>query len=120
MVGKHYRVRRGDVEMLNQGSIRLTRDQRRSLWLGYAIAAKIVTNPNAAIDLARRNIDTMLTTQRAAGRRWLTRWKDLLDRPTEEILVTLTSNSITARERLTWCYLVEKMGIEPTTSTLQS
>jgi excisionase family DNA binding protein len=98
LVGKHYRVRRSDVEMLKQSSIRLTRDQRRSLWLGYAIAGKIVAEPNAAIALARRNIDTMLLTQRGSGRRWLTRWQDLLDGPTEEILATLTSNSITARE----------------------
>jgi hypothetical protein len=84
--------------MLQQGSIRLTRDQRRSLWLGYAIAGRIVTDPNAAIAVARRNIDAMLLTQRGSGRRWLTRWKDLLDRPTEEILATLTSNSFTARE----------------------
>jgi excisionase family DNA binding protein len=98
LVGKHYRVRRSDVEMLKQSSIRLTRDQRRSLWLGYAIAGKIVAEPNAAIALARRNIDTMLLTQRGSGRRWLTRWQDLLDGPTEEILATLTSNSINARE----------------------
>lgn len=98
LVGKHYRVRRSDVEMLKQGSIRLTRDQRRSLWLGYAIAGKIVTDPSTAIALARRNIDTMLATQRGAGRRWLTRWSDLLDGPTEQILATLTSNSVAARE----------------------
>lgn len=98
LVGKHYRVRRSDVEMLKQGSIRLTRDQRRSLWLGYAIAGKIVTDPNAAIALARHNIETMLLTQRGSGRRWLTRWRDLLDGSTEEILATLTANSITARE----------------------
>jgi len=40
----------------------------------------------------------MLPTHRGAGRRWLTRWNDLLEGPTEEILATLTSNSITARE----------------------
>lgn len=98
LVGKHYRVRREDVEMLKQGSTRLTRDQRRSLWLGYAIAGKIVTDPNSAISLARRNIDTMLITHRGAGRRWLSRWNDLLDGPTEQILQALTSNSVTARE----------------------
>jgi excisionase family DNA binding protein len=98
LVGKHYRVRRSDVEMLKQGSIQLTRDQRRSLWLGYAIAGKIVTDPDAAIALARHNIETMLLTQRGSGRRWLTRWNDLLGGPTEEVLATLTSNSITARE----------------------
>jgi excisionase family DNA binding protein len=30
LVGKHYRVRRSDVEMLKQSSIRLTRDRPRS------------------------------------------------------------------------------------------
>ena len=70
LVGKHYRVRRADVEMLKQRSIRLTRDQKRSLWLGYAIAGKIVADPDTAIALARRNTDTMLLTQRGSGRRW--------------------------------------------------
>jgi len=71
---------------------------RRCAWLGYAIAGKIVTDPDAAIAVARHSIETMLLTQRGAGRRWLTRWNDLLEGPTEEILATLTSNSITARE----------------------
>ena len=98
LVGTHHRLRRSDVEQIKQGSIRLTRDQRRSLWLGHAIAGKIVTDPETAITIARRNIDTMLSTRRGAGRRWLLRWQDLLDGPVEEILSTLTSNSTSARE----------------------
>ena len=98
LVGSHHRVRRSDVEQIKQGSIRLTRDQRRSLWLGHAIAGKIVTDPEMAISLARLNIDTMVSTQRGAGRRWLLRWQDLLNGPVEEILSTLTSNSTSARE----------------------
>ena len=98
LVGTHRRVRRSDVEMIKQGSIKLTRDQRRSLWLGHAIAGKIVTDPDAAIDVARRNIEVVLSNQRGSGRRWMLRWQELLDGPIEEILSTLTSNSTIARE----------------------
>lgn len=98
LVGTHHRVRRSDVETLKQSSIKLTRDQRRSLRLGYAIAGKIVADPVTALGVAARNIDLMSSTQRGAGRRWLLRWRELLDGPVEEILATLTSNSVTARE----------------------
>jgi len=98
--GTHHRVRRSDVELIRQGkgSMKPTRDQRRSLWLGHAIAGKIVTDPDTAVERARHNIDRMLSNQRGGGRRWLERWQRLLDGPVEEILSTLTSNSTTARE----------------------
>lgn len=98
LVGTHHRVRRSDIEAIMQGRIKLTRDQRRSLWFGYAIAGKIVANPPAAIALGHRNIDFMLSNQRGSGRRWLLRWRKLLDGPIDEILATLTSNSTAARE----------------------
>lgn len=98
LVGTHHRVRRSDVEMIKQGSMKPTRDQRRSLWLGHAIAGRIVTDPEVARTIGRRNVKTMLSRQRGSGRRWLLRWSDLLDGPIEEILIELTSNSIAARE----------------------
>ena len=50
LVGSHHRVRRSDVEAIKQSSIKLTRDQTRSLWLGHALAGRIVTDPEAAAE----------------------------------------------------------------------
>ena len=53
LVGRHRRVRRGDVDAIRTRSERLTRDQRRSLWLAYATAGRIVADPQRAIELAQ-------------------------------------------------------------------
>jgi excisionase family DNA binding protein len=44
-VGTHRRVRRVDLVQLRSRTERLTRDQERSLWLGHAIAGKLVADP---------------------------------------------------------------------------
>src|SRR6266581_955144 len=54
--GRHRRVRRTDVEALRTRTQRLTRDQNRSLWLGYAIAGKLVVDPPGVLEKARRNL----------------------------------------------------------------
>ena len=66
-VGTHRRVRKADIEMLRERTQRLTRDQRRSLWLAYAVAGRIVADPNEASRLAFENLERMRTTSR--GRR---------------------------------------------------
>ena len=98
LVGTHHRVRRADVEMIKQGSMKPTRDQRRSLWLGHAIAGKVVVDPQGARAIGQRNVEKMLSLQRGSGRRWLLRWDRLLKGPTDDILAVLTSNSVAARE----------------------
>ena len=80
-VGTHRRVRRGDVEAIRQRTERLTTDQRRSLWLAYAIAGRIVTDPDAAFACARQNIARMRPQVRGAASRWLDEWSKLLDGP---------------------------------------
>lgn len=96
--GKHRRVRRGDVEALRDRTQSLTRDQRRSLWLAYAVAAHIVEDPPAAVSVARTNLARMRKAVRGQARLWLDEWERLLDGPVDELLDTLTSRSPRARE----------------------
>jgi excisionase family DNA binding protein len=98
LVGRHRRVRWGDIESIRGGSDRLTRDQRRSLWLAHATVGKIVTDPGRAIDVARRNLDTMREQSRGETRRWLTEWERLLDGPIDRLLEAYTSRSLRGRE----------------------
>ena len=96
--GKHRRLRRGDVEAIQARTHRLTRDQRRSLWLAYAVAAHVVEDPEGAVAVARINLEQMRRAVRGEARLWLDEWERLLDGPVDELLETLTSRSPRARE----------------------
>ena len=97
-VGRHRRVRRRDVESLGARTEHLTRPERRSLWLAYAVAGKVAADPEHARQLARRQIDRMRPIARGQARQWLVEWERLLDGPTEDLLRTLTDTSPFARE----------------------
>ena len=97
-VGTHRRVRRDDVDAIRHRTDRLTRDQQRSLWLAYAVAGRIVTDPEAALDAARRNIETMRTRVRGSARQWLDEWEKLLSGSIEAMLAAYTSRDLRGRE----------------------
>jgi excisionase family DNA binding protein len=97
-VGTHRRVRRADVEALRTRTRRLSRDEQRSLWLAYAIAGRIVTDPDATIAQARRNLDRMRAASRGQASRWLDEWARVLDGPIDELLEVLTGTSPRSRE----------------------
>jgi len=98
-VGTHRRVRRSDVETLRTRTQRLTRDQRRSLWIGHAAAGKLVADPDAVLDRARQNLTKLQQTHtRGQGARWLAEWERILNGPIEGVLDALTSTSPRARE----------------------
>ena len=98
-VGTHRRVWRSDIEELSARTARLTRDQQRSLWLGYAVAGKFVSNPEGVLGTGRANLRKLQErSPRGRGRHWLEEWDRLLLGPTEEILEALTSRSPRARE----------------------
>jgi len=97
-IGKHRRVRRSDVEALKTRTLRLTRDQRRSLWLAYAMAGRIVADPIKAKLLARQNLNRLRISTRGQTRRWLDDWSVLLDGPISELLMLLVSPSPRGRE----------------------
>ncbi len=97
--GSHRRVLRADVEALRTRTQRLTRDQDRSLWLGYAIAGKLVADPQAVSEKARRNLARLQRVHaRGTSSRWLSEWRKLLDGPVEGVLEALTSRTPRARE----------------------
>ncbi|WP_432484635.1 helix-turn-helix domain-containing protein [Kineococcus esterisolvens] len=97
--GVHRRVRRADVEALRATGARLSRDQRRSLWLAHAVAGHLVTDPETTIAQARANL-AVLRERHSRGQvaKWLAEWADLLDGPVEGVLTALTSPSPRARE----------------------
>jgi excisionase family DNA binding protein len=97
-VGRHRRVRRGDIEALRAGTERLTPDQQRSLWLAHAIAGRVVTDPERAVELARRNLDTMRTVARGAASQWLDEWARLLGGPLDVAMAAYTSRDLRGRE----------------------
>jgi excisionase family DNA binding protein len=97
-VGTHRRVKRGDVEAIRTRTQRLTRDQRRSLWLAYAVAGRIVADPARAKKLARANLERMRASTRGQARRWLDEWDGLLNGPIDNLLATFVSPSPKGRE----------------------
>ncbi len=97
-VGTHRRVRKADIEMLRERTQRLTRDQRRSLWLAYAVAGWIVADPDDARRRAFENLERMRTTSRGQTRLWLDEWERLLHGPVDKLLATLVSPSPKSRE----------------------
>ena len=93
-VGTHRRVRLADIESLPGRSRRLTREQRRSLLLGIAIAGRLVGSPEPLIDLARDNLKRMRAAHpRGPVRRLLDRWEQLLTGPVEGIAAVLTGRT---------------------------
>jgi excisionase family DNA binding protein len=97
--GSHRRIRRADVEALRARTGRVTRDQRRSLWLGYAVAGKFVADPVGMRRRALRNLEHLERVHSGgASRRWLAEWKRLLAGPADDILDALTSRTPRSRE----------------------
>jgi len=98
LVGRHRRVRRGDIEAIRTRTERMTRDQRRSLWLAYATVGKITVDPGRSLETARRNLARMRKGTRGEARRWLDEWERLLDGPIDKLLDVYTSRSLLGRE----------------------
>lgn len=98
MVGTHRRVCRADIEAIRARTQRLSRDQRRSLWLAYAVAGCIVKDPASAMRLALGNLETMRRTSRGQATRWLDEWEGLLQGPVEKVLEQLVSRASKGRE----------------------
>jgi excisionase family DNA binding protein len=97
-VGTHRRVRRRDVEAVRTRTDRLSRDERRALWLAYAVAGKIVADPKSARRSAREQLRRMEPTVRGQAREWLAEWARLLDGPVAELVASLTDRSLRGRE----------------------
>lgn len=97
-VGTHRRVRRSDVEGLAERTLQLTRDQRRSLWLAYAIAGRVVADPVGTRRIAAGNLKEMRSKARGRAVLWLDEWQRLLDGTVPRLLNVMTSRSPHGRE----------------------
>lgn len=95
-VGSHRKIARADAELARLVGARITRDQRRSLWLSYAVAGEIVKDPQRTIRLARSGVERMRRDRRT--QKWVDEWRVLLDGPVEEVVDALTSRSLRSRE----------------------
>lgn len=97
-VGTHRRIRRSDVEALADRTLRLTRDQRRSLWLAYAIAGRLVAAPEAIVQTAKSNLKEMRKSARGRAQSWLDEWERLLNGSVSALLGAMTSRSQYGRD----------------------
>jgi excisionase family DNA binding protein len=97
-VGTHRRIRRRDIEAHRTRTSRMSRDQRRSLWLAHAIAGEIAREPERALSLADENLQRMEERARGQAARWLEEWSRLLTGPVQRMLTELTSPSPKGRE----------------------
>jgi excisionase family DNA binding protein len=99
LTGSHRRISRADVEIYQSRSTRLRREEMRSLWLGYAVAGKLVADPEGVLTKARANLSNFQARHtRGQAVRWLADWAKLLDGPVEQVLGALTSRTPRAVE----------------------
>jgi hypothetical protein len=68
----------------------LRREAEQSLWLHRAVAAKVVTDPAAALALAGRNLAKRRGVHGRANK-WLDHWQHLLDQGVDAVLHVMTS-----------------------------
>ena len=88
--GTHRRIRRADVEsfLRSRGGHRPRPEQRRSLWIGRAMAGKVARDPVGALALGRENLQRLRSVHRRSGP-WLDAWAAILDNP-DEVMAVLT------------------------------
>lgn len=75
----------------------MTREDRRSLFLHQAIAAKLPANPTGVLRRARANLRTMRAAQPGVGP-LLDEWRRVLDRSVEEIVEAMLDPGVRARD----------------------
>ena len=76
---------------------RLTREDRRSLFLHEAIAEHLMQDPQGVLARARANLKRM-RARHAGARQLLREWAVLLDRPLDDLVPVLADASPSARE----------------------
>lgn len=77
----------------------LSREERRSLWLHRAIAARIQEQPAVALALGRRNLANLgMIHGSGRNRHWQDEWEALLTEPLDTVLAALCSTSTHASQ----------------------
>jgi transcriptional regulator with XRE-family HTH domain len=78
---------------------RLTREERRSLALHRVIAMRLLSDPDAVLAKARRNLRRMRRANTdGSADHWFDEWEHLLDGPDTSIVSVLVSHDQTARD----------------------
>lgn len=72
---------------------RWTRVEEKSLAIHRRIAARLLEDPDRAIEKARHNLGRLRDAHRGHSARWLDEWNDLLDRPTDEIVTAMLART---------------------------
>lgn len=94
LVGTHRRVSTRDIEELTAQHRELSREETRSLLLGYAVAGRLVADPTRVLEIAHRNLDgAQANISRGSTSLWMVEWRTLLGEPLPELLEALTSKS---------------------------
>jgi excisionase family DNA binding protein len=94
----HRRVRRDAVEAMRARRL-LTREERRSLWLNRAVAARVARDPARVLAHARRNLDRFERIHEGTSvMRWLGRWREVVDAGPEAVMDVLSSTAPEAAE----------------------
>jgi hypothetical protein len=89
----------GIVERTQRSDLPMTRDQRRSLYLGSAVADVLQSDPERVLSLARNNLSKMQSVHPYGPvAESLREWGRLLDGSLYELVEVLTSPEPFARE----------------------
>lgn len=72
---------------------RWTRVEEKSLALHRQIAARLLQDPAPTLRKARANLAKLRSADRGHASRWLDEWSDLLDRPTDEIVIVMLART---------------------------
>lgn len=71
-----------------------TRAAARSLAYHQAVAAKLLTDADPVIDLARTNLERLRSNDPGGrGRRWLDEWDRLIGQPVDELVTAMLSGT---------------------------
>jgi excisionase family DNA binding protein len=101
-VGTHRRVARTDAVALASATVgtRARRpEQVRSLWLHRAVAGRLARDPERVLRRARRNLDRLERAHPTGmSRRWLARWRALVEQGPEAVMRALVAESEEADE----------------------
>jgi excisionase family DNA binding protein len=100
-VGTHRRVRRSAVEGLQSGAEGMRPEVEKSLWLGIAVAGKVVTDIPRAQKVVRQNVTKSLPVVRGKAKQWLLEWNRLAEEDIPgllNVLVSCSDNAIEMRQ----------------------
>jgi len=70
----------------------MRREDERSLWLNYALAAKLVADPDGVIERAKKRLQRLRSIHRHSGR-WFDLWEDALNDGPPAVLAIMTDRS---------------------------